>query len=314
MNNRNLLIFLILCIGLYFVIQYMNEGRDSTFRKDITNLDTGTVDRLWVKQGESPAFEIHKKDGAWQIQSEDRTLPADERALKSVLASLQRVRVEGIVAKKEARWSEYEVDESGATRLKIYSEGDLVNDLYLGSFDFNQQARKATSYVRPSGESTVYKADGMISMAFKQGAEYFYNKTVVDVARDDISAVRYTHGMTSKGMSRMNSQWINSEGARLDSLASAEYLASFSPLKAYNLAETDELDLSSLPGEAHRLEIETQEGEMVEVEAVYHDESEKFLIRSSQHPELVYASDSSGIYKRIFTSFPTALSGEEVRK
>lgn len=310
MNNKILLVILVLAAAGYFVVQWANQGEGRTFRSNLTDLDTAEVDKLRIQQANQEAFEVALIDGRWMVKKKESSLPADEQAVRSVLATMQNLKVEAIVAKKQDRWSEYELDKARATRVEIFSDGEQRNDLYLGKFKFNKQSRSATSYVRSAEESTVYSVDGMISMAFKQGASYFYNKSVMDISPDEMTGMEYNHGSDSYRIERRNESWYQN-GTPIDSAEAAEYIQKFSPLKSYSVANIDRQGWKEIPGTKHRLVISKRNGNSESLEAVFNDQTGKFIIHSSQFPEMYYASDSSAMYKRVFSSFPGSAAGTE---
>ncbi len=305
MNNRILLIILVALLAIYGLTQIFSGKRERSFNADLIQLDTARVTSVVItpKTGDEP-ITLKREGQQWIASQGEKNVPALDRPVTGLLGALASVRTRRIAAKSTEKWPEYEVEEGKATRIQVYEAGDLLEDFLLGRFDFNQQTRSATSYLRLTGEDEVYAVDGFLTMSFPANFDAFRNKTVVRLQREmTIDAFRQTYPDTTYAFEKTATGWTlaNAPDLPLDSMAVENYLNVLRNLTAQNFADDfDELAADQLPQYAVTLEGENIAAPLTV--NVYRDTTRAmpFVIRSALDPDTYFAGDSSGVFAKLF--------------
>lgn len=309
MNNRNLLIIFIVLLAIYGVSQLTSNKRQSSFDADLITLDTMQVNSVVIKpKGSETEITLKREDDTWLVSNGQLSTEAVPSAVQSILGALTEIKAQRVVAKKSEKWADYEVDEGNGTRITVYRDEKVLEDFIVGRFSFNQQARSGTSYVRINGEDEVYAVDGFLTLTFSQGFDSYRNKTILKLdAGQEITALRFQYGDTTHSLQKAGDQWQIDDGEPADSAAVVSYLSTLRNLSGVTFADDfDELQANNY---RHRSITVTANNTMEPLTInCYLDttRTEKpFVIRSSQRPDAFFASDTTGVYDRVFKEIDT---------
>ena len=306
MNNRNLAIIFFVLLLIYIGIRVLSGNGDRSFKEELISVDTAKITQILLYPGVENREEVKldRSQGSWTVTKGDKTFQATEYPVESILRTFAGLKTKRIAAKSPDRWVDYEVTDTSGTRVKAFQGKKTVVDLIVGRFSFNQQARTATSFVRLGGENEVYAVDGFLSMNFNQGFDAFRNKSLVDLNREDLTGLEYSD---ARGLSRIISKqpqgWMDSNGTPVDSTAMANYLNTLSTLNGTDFFDAFE-GKEETPADRTLLLKGNNMLDPVELKCwVVTGEEKPFVIRSSANKEAFFASDSSGVFNRIFGTF-----------
>ena len=304
MNNKKLMLVLLVLVGIYGLSQVFSSEKDRSFNSDLIQLDTAAVNSL-VLNTKADGFEtvkLQKENGNWLISKNNFTTKASSNAVNNLFNSLTTIKAKRIVAKNPDKWVDYEVEEGKGSRIQVFENGTVKEDFILGRFNFNQQTRSATSYIRLNNENEVYAIDGMTTMGLTQNFDAFRNKQLVSVNTNDLKIIRIedNNSENSLELKKLNNTWSIDENPvdstkiaeftkGLANLAGAEFINDFDELKA------NELLFQQLTITADNLI------EPISIQC-YQDtaRAKPFIIHSSQNPDAYFASDAAGIYARLY--------------
>ncbi|MCB0556885.1 MAG: DUF4340 domain-containing protein [Phaeodactylibacter sp.] len=303
MNNKVLLLILAALLAIYGLSRLFSGKKDSTFQTELISVDSTVVGSLQLApKGEEAPFSLKKEEGRWFATQNDLTVPANASSVQSLLAGLSMIRTQYIAAKDKEKWPEYEVEEGKASHVQVYDQkGKLLKDFFIGRFDVNQQARTITAFIRLNGQNEVYAVDGMQTMAFGRAFLDFRNTELLKMTREmEVTAFDYVLPDTTLQFQKSPTGWqIGSEV--LDSMKVEDYLNVLRNVSGDSFADDfDELKAGQYPQQQLILK-GNNILEPFEV-TVYRDTTRElpFVIRSNYNPNTYFASDSTGLFKKLF--------------
>lgn len=304
MNNKFLLLILLLLLGIYGLSKVFSGTKDRSFDADLIQVDTAAVNSLILntKADNYETVKLQKEGDQWLITKGNFTTKAQVLAVKNMLNNLNQIKAKRIVAKNPEKWKDYEVEDGKGSRIQVFEKGKLKEDFLLGRFNFNQQARTATSYIRLNNENEVYAIDGMASMNLAQNFDAFRNKQILKINKDDVTSIQFENETpeNSFNLSRNGSGWSLGD-TPADSTKTTQFISTLSSIMGSEFINNfDELKSKDLAFK--QLKITANNQIEPEIITCYRDESlaKPFIIHSNQNKDAYFASDSTGVFARLF--------------
>ena len=308
MSNKNLIIILVVLLGIYLLSRLFTGNRESTYDPQIVMLDTATVTeiRLSPKAEENAQIVLKRTTGGWTATKGERTVNTPYTKVQGVLGQLSEIRSERIVSKSKDKWPEYEVDDTGS-RVQAFNNKKKLADFVVGTFKFDQARRSASSYLRKSDEDAVYLVDGFLSMSFNQGFNTFRNSELIKLNREDVREVAVFTGGEELAISKdlMDGNWYRAGMEILDSAKAAQYIGQITNASGSEFVEEP---VTGDPIKAMEISANNLMTPLRVDCYVRADTAKPFVLHSSSNPEAWFASDSSGLYQRIFVKFDELLN------
>lgn len=302
MKSKTLIIILVV-LGAALAINYYIENKtgDRTLLGDLVAADTTELTAISVFPKVNNKEEVRfVKDGdTWALELEGKKVSADKNAIQSILREIQNLKPARLASTSEEKWEEYEVTDSLGIQAKMEVDGKVVADLIFGKFDFNQQTRAASSYVRINGEDEVYAVNGYLSMTFDREAEGFRDRTLINADQSQWTRISYSYpGDSSFVLTKGEDGYWLADGQAVDSISCANYLSSMSRLGGNVFA--DDFDAStSTP--SHSITIEGENIEPITLDAYVADPAYGYVINSSQNKG-IYMSGNNDVFNRSFVN------------
>lgn len=303
MNNRILLLIFIILLGIYALTQVFSGKRESSFKAELIEVDTAEVTSINIDpKGEAPEFTLKREGNQWIVTDGTVSVQAISNPVNAVLGNLALIRTKRLAAKSPEKWSEFEVAEEEGTRIRVFSGDDLLEDFMIGRFSFDQQTRSGTTYIRLTDQEEVYAVDGFQMLSFNQEMAAYRNRSLLTLKPEmTITELDYRTPDSTYRFFRQDGQWTRFGTTPLDSAEVATYLNALRNISGEHFAD----DFDELKAADFALKSLVIRGDGIEeplrIDA-YRDTTRErpFLLRSSQQPETFFASDSSGLYERIF--------------
>lgn len=305
MNNKKLVLILALLLGIYGISRLFSDSNKSSFDKNLIAVDTALVTKIIINT-KSDNFEevvLLREGSNWLASKGNVHTIAAKTNIDGLLGALKTIRAERVVAKKEDKWQSYEVVEGLGTHVKVYIKDKLEEDFYVGKFDFNQQTRKATTFLRIKDQKEIFSADGFLSMGFGQGFDSFRNKKIVNIVNSNIRQIRMIDkdGDSNRLFTRKGNAWTQDE-MPADSTKMFTYINAIAGIQSTKYI--DDFDETKADELFHKRLIITGAGlnEPIVVNC-YKDDSrpQPFIIHSSQNKGNYFPSDAEGVYKKLFS-------------
>lgn len=286
MNIKTLALVFGGLLVVYLSINLNKDQHTGTFDKQLVALDTSQVDRVVLKYPElASEVELSRNSGTWNISKVNYSGKADGQAIGRLIAALSEVEAERVVTRQVEKYSKFQVTDSAGKRAQIYSGGELLADLVVGKFNYDQKTGKATSYVKLNDDERVFGVEGMLSMTVGSNANSFRSKTVVKANPADLSSVEITWPDSMIVLSKLGGVW--QPNAAADSAQIASYIQKLGNVTHYQF--NDDVQLEGLPKHAS-LKLGGDNMSGIEVE-IFQKDSAQFIVTSSQNPATQFESN-----------------------
>lgn len=304
MNNRTLLVVFLVLLTIYGLTRLFRDKRDSNFRTELIQVDTAAVTTIVIDpKGAEPEFNLKREENGWIASNGQLSLRATGASVNTLLGAVHLIKTKNIVAKDPGKWGDYEVTDSASTRIRLFRGETLVEDFIVGRFNFNPQTRSGISYVRLTGENEVYAVDGFLTITFGQGFDAYRNRQLLAMQPDmEVTNLQYQTPDSLLTLALNNGEWWLGNSRALDSTSVDSYLNGLRNLTGDQFADDfDEMRIPALP--ARSLTLTGKNIDTPLMITSYYDSTRaerSFVLRSSQDPDTFFASDSTGLYNRIF--------------
>ncbi len=310
MKNKNLIIVFIALLLIYLGVSFFGNKKEESFNDMLTDYQVEQIDniRITPKDHSRKAFDLVKMGEAWVLRTEGKEFPANNTTVENVIRSLNRIKVDNIVAKKPEKWAKYELETDHAKKVELFENSKKIAALFIGKPKFNPQAKTISSYLRLAGNNQVFSTDGFNGFLISDDPASYRDKSI---ARFDPMEVK---GLTlkAKGIEtafrKKDGRWT-ADGTAVDSSKMASYISSLSHLKGSKLTSVDFHAPDSAPSEELMVELPDKSIRIV----AYPDttNARAYIIHSAINEKAYFDSDSSGIYKIIFEDLRSTLSAEQ---
>lgn len=318
MNNKTLFVILVLLLAVYGLSQMFSGKKQRSFKTELIQVDTSQVSSINLyPKAEKGAEIILKREGSSWIASKDNVnTKAVKNVVDALLKELVLIKTTRVAAKKKEKWTEYEVEESNGTRVKIYQDDKLLEDFIVGRINFRQRAQQpgmppqmggqqgisATTFVRLDGEEEVYAVEGFLGMTFNRDFDAFRNKQIIKMTPEQEVTSFSLEGIEAKTFTKTPNNWLlNDTNSAIDTVKLDNYLNAIRNISGTEFANSFD-DTRKNDIIVNKIKLKGNNiGQAIEVTAYYDTTQVKpFIIHSTYNPDAYFASDSSGIYAKIF--------------
>lgn len=306
-NNKILATIFFVLLGIWLLKNVVFTGSsDRSFRSTLIQVDTSLVDQvIFMPKGiDSTSIELKRVGSGWKAIKGGVEVDAVKNRVQSVLGQLTDIPTKRLISKSSDRHGDYEVTDKAGKIVELYSKGKLIDKVIFGRFNFNQNTREATSYARLGDEDDIYSVDGFMSMSFDVDFNSFRDRQLLNVNQADVKGLSLNNETGSIAFT-MPSQgnWLMNASTPLDSSQMATYLSGLSNVSGNEFK--DDFTPQSQPVKS--LEI-TADNAIGNLRIDCFTGSNGFIIKSSSNPGF-FASDSSGIYQKIFGDLENIVPG-----
>lgn len=311
LNVKTLAVIMAILIAAVIAV-YLSDSKkgERSFRAKMIDADTSRITSIVIypKADMENAIELEKKSGEWRVISGNNTYTADEAMIKNMLTVLAGLKPQRLAATDKSHWGEYDVTDSSATRVKLYTGKKLATCLYVGRFsyqppknqnpyNYGQQGTMST-FVRLADEKSVYSVEGFLGMTFGRSVNDFRNKVVIRCSKDDLSRLSFTYPADSSfTLVKEGNQWT-ADGLVCDSASVATYLNTLSMLTSSDFVD-DQSPLN--PTADLSLNIEGNNfATPIMVKAFKSDTINRYLISSSLNKGAYFSGKGNNLANKIF--------------
>jgi len=290
-NKVLVIIFLILLLSAVFVFFIDGGKNERTFRDVLVNIDTTAVTEILIypKSQNHKEVKLFKEKENWRVTlSGNKSASVPGKRMTDVFNQLLAIKPQRLAARGEDKWSEFQVDSTGSK--VIVKQGDkVVLDLIIGRFSF-QQPRSMLTYVRLSNDTDVYIVDGFLDMTFNQGANIFRDAAIINDDFNKWNQLQFIYPSDSSfTLAKSGNDWLIN-GMKTDSLKTANYLTRLSRLTDTKFIDDFSPENPAAP--VYKLSITTEDFQFIEING--YKENDRYVISSSQNPEVYFDGNSAG--------------------
>ncbi|HHZ65742.1 MAG TPA: DUF4340 domain-containing protein [Flavobacteriales bacterium] len=298
LSNKNLLIIIALLGAIVLIINYLDSTKSNrTFREELVSIDSSAVTQilLYPKATQHEEVKLEKISDLWQVtlaNGNKASVPIDR--IQGLIMELQRIKPMRLAATKRSSWADFKTDSSGS-RVKVMEGETTTLDIIVGRFDFNQQARSATSFVRLYDDSSVYAVDGFLELSFNQGHDSFRDKELIRTTASTIMQINFVYPDSAFSIVKNNDKWLLDD-LELDSTAVATYLNTLANTSGNQFV--DDADPSFTSSATYSLRVETMDAGTITIDAYI--DSVSSIVNSSQNPESYFDGSVNNLVKSLF--------------
>jgi hypothetical protein len=291
-NNRILSVVFIALLIIVVVFIFLDSDRNErTFREVLVDIDTTAVTKLVIISQASnfQPLNIYKQNNEWFVElASGKSAHVTNQKIEQSFKELTAIKPKRLAARGQDKWNSFKVDSTG-TRVQIIEGDNVTLDIVLGRFNYQQQPRSVSTYVRIFHDNDVYEVDGFLALTFNQNADAFRDGTIVSGDSNNWNNLKFDYPADSSfTLSKNNNKWFI-DGVETDSLKTANYLRTMSNFSRTNFADDAEIKPNQVP--TYNLTITDANLEFTEVNG-FVDTS--YVIISSQNPDTQFDGISFG--------------------
>ena len=307
-KNTILMAVLVILVVLYLSTNYFKKNSSASFDPQIVKLDSSKVGKITIyppaKEKEEPIV-LSRSSGQWEVAQGKIVSKADPSKLRSALGQLLDVEAQRLVAKTKDKWPNYELGDSLARKVLIEEKGGgTTTALYFGKTSYGQVAAPAygrgatagSTYFRLNDDPETFALENGLPNTFSRPFNSWRNPEFLKLDKEQLKELEFNDvDGEAFVLRKVDSVWSIAD-TKADASKVSQYLNSLERQNSSQFVDGFSPNDKSL----HTLTIRGQEMDEVVVRAYAMAEENKFVLNSSQHPEVFVESDSVGLFKRLF--------------
>lgn len=180
-----------------------NSGKGPASTQPLGGLTAAKVVKLQVeRRGE--ILTVEKSGGEWRLTAPGSDL-ADSNPVNDLVNGLLQLSLGSSVASDPASYPTYDLNDSSATRVRLYAEGSAAPDFdgYFGKRAIGYDSM----YFRKAGERPVLIASGLPAYQFDRAPDDFRERALTRIDRDSLSAAKVTAGGKTLEIRKSSAAW-----------------------------------------------------------------------------------------------------------
>ncbi len=294
---------LILALTGYGLYRLFFKEKEVVFQANLIMVDTSSVNSILLSNNPFSGGELSflREGKEWIISNEQLHIKANPLIMQALLASVREIKTNEVVTTDPKSWKIYGVDGVQGIRVRLYDEKKRLEDFVVGKSDINPQTQAPISYLRLSGANEVYVVNGDLLAQFNQNFTNSRSRLILSLDSSvEITELEYQLPDTSWRIEQAPEGWKSGD-LLLDSLQMSQYLQQLRYLSGDIFAD----HFDEVEGGKYLYQTVTIQGKNLTEPVVitcYRDTTLKmpFILHSTQNQEAFFASDSTGIYHKIF--------------
>lgn len=306
-GNKELFIILIVLIGIYALVRYINHKRgENTFHTAIIpKLDTNKVSDMYIylssKGAQEKPMHFFKNGDKWMMTQSGYTTRADEQSEKYVLGLIKGISPDRLATNDPAQWKTFRVIDTMGTRVVVMGQKDTLVDMIVGKFGFNAQERQGISYLRLHGQNEVYGVTGFLAMNITEDVDSWRDRKIIYMNDKDWTKLTFNYPGDSSFIIQKdsNGKWNLADGGKLDTIAVKDNLTTMSRQNygkfVYNFDTTKAKPVYSIKLEGKGLN-------PIIINAYPADSTYKYVITSTMDPGAYMSGAQGGMFRSLFFS------------
>ena len=291
------ILFGVLLIAVIYLL-FFSSGGERSFRKDLVNIDTAKVNEISIlPKNAKDTIDLIKIEKEWKIKlPNSKTASVPKNKVISLLNDLVKIKPTVLASRNKDEWKELQVDDSSASRIKVFENGNPALDIFIGKIAF-QQPNSISTYVRLHNDVDVYKTEGYLGMTLGRTPSDFRNTDIVKSSKSTWQKLTFQYPADSSFvLARDGSKWKISN-TYTDSAKTEQLLNNLEHVSALNF--NDNFKPADFQKPVYKLFIDINDTTTIRVDG-YMDSS-KVVLHSSQNPES-YFDDNKAVHEKLFLS------------
>ncbi len=290
-------------VAIYGIFHFIQSKRgENTFRTNvIPKVDSGKVNAMLIytsaKRGEPMKFT--RKNGKWMVTQGGYTTLADDKAESYVIEQVGMISPDRLATGDPGQWKEYNLTDTGATRVVLLNNTDTLLDMLVGRFGFNGQARQGISYMRMHGHDEVYGVEGFLALNITQDVDSWRDRKAIYMDPHAWTKLTFNYpGDSSFTIQKdSNEEWHFADGKKTDSAATA---ATLTTMSQQNYGKFDYKFDTNSSKPVYTLQVEGKEISTILLKAYPADTANEYIITSTINPGAYFSEKKSKMLSKLF--------------
>ncbi len=299
--NRNTILLIVFAglLAIFLGKKFLGSDGNRNFRDVLVSVDTASVTKIVLvsRANDHESVELSKTGLEWAVTDGNINDDADQNTVRGMLASLVKMPPKRLVAKSEDKWAQYEVNDSLGTQVKVYAGDELLADVMIGKFSFQQTNRSMSTFVRLSEDEEVYSVDGFLSSTFNQQFNSLRDKTFLKTEKSNLTSLRFNYpGDSSFVLAKAGDKWqVNNSPA--DSAAVEGYLNGIRTLNQREFADDFQRE-----GKVVTYQLTVGGNNMNDIAVQGYMEGDDLILHSSLNENAFFKKGSLDVFDKVFVS------------
>jgi hypothetical protein len=320
-DNKILLYILGALIIVFGAVKlYQKKYTENTLNPKIVDIDTAKVTKLLLYPTSEKRAEIkfYKEGKEWEISKDKLIAEPEGNVVQNLLGMLLEIKVQRLAARGKSKMAELLLNDTSATRVKVYQGDKLALDLLIGKFSYQKGNNPysgmygggtGTSYVRLADKEEAYAVEGFLTFSFNQQFNSFRKQTLARFDKPSATKITFKYPADSSFVVELkDKQWmIGSEKA--DSAKVADYLNSL----AYKNASSFNDNFVPSGASQCQLTVEGNNMKTITIDA-YFLMNDNYILNSNQNPKSYFSSPNKGLLSEVFKGKKTFFGDDKKSK
>jgi hypothetical protein len=191
-NNKILAGVFLALLGVFLLIKLFYSSKSkSNISKEFASLDTASISevKIYLKGKESSELRITRDETGWKIGTANSQAWAEPGVVQELFISLNRVRIDRLVASDKNSWNDLHVSDTLSTHIIISGKETVMADWHVGN-----PPNGGSAYIRSDEEEKVYMLENnhLNSLASKSFDDW-RDKRLIKFDRDKVTRIVFTY-------------------------------------------------------------------------------------------------------------------------
>lgn len=307
-DNKKLLYVaagLVLILLITILVRIPREN--ATLKTKLVEFDTTEAAKIIIypRLLKEQPVEFVRKKSSWVVQQGSIVSPPQKGSVENIFNEILSLHPQSLAAMSKLKWSEFELTDSAATRVKILSGGNkTLADVMIGKFSYKQSQNpygggngvEGTTYVRLYDEKEVYAINGFLSFFFSGKFNDWRDKTFIKLTRDDITGISFSYQADSSfKLVKTDNKWnIGIQPA--DSAKTINFLTTLISMDGQDIKDNYKPAVNPVC----QMLIEGNNLLNITVKCYPGDNPDEYILNSTLNPDVFYSSRKDGQFAKIF--------------
>lgn len=304
MSNKVLTIIFGVLVAAFLLSKMLGGNKSRSFDPQIVQINSEEITELIIAAPGTEPATVQKEQGQWIVSNGANSYKANETVVSSMIREMSSIEADKVISRSLENAAKYGTDGDSGTKITAKSDAQILTEIIVGRFSFNQQTRQPISYVRLSDEDETYLIGSFMASSLNKDFNGLRDKSLLSLTPSEINSIQYKSDNQEFSLDLgMDNNWITSNESAVDSASVAQFLNTLSNKSGVQFTDTS---APSNSGESIRF---NSQGSSIQVFATMIDE-DKYVIYSDQHPDNIFESTGSSIYQQIFGKFKDLVNPE----
>ncbi|MFW6124416.1 MAG: DUF4340 domain-containing protein [Acidobacteriota bacterium] len=171
----------VVCILILILIVTSGRNKMSYKLPRLDKIEQDSVSQLEINT-QKESISIQRSQNEWLIMPQK--YKADPNKVNEMLDVIRNLTLTELVSDKK-NYSRYELDEENRIQVKVFSEGELIREFFIGK----PSSTYSHTYIRMAESSHVFHARDSFRSIFEQNVSGLRDKSVMEFLKEEITGL-----------------------------------------------------------------------------------------------------------------------------